>query len=114
MLTINGNNTTRDLFKLLNDKTFIDPSEKTIKINPKTKITALNLNESDCLLLFITKQLAMNPEIIIYNGRINRLYISWNTELTELLSHTNNLSKKPSFLLINEFRQSSNLIELVS
>ena len=41
----------------------------------------------------IIKQLAIKPETIIYKGRINLLYISWNTAFTELSSHTNNFSK---------------------
>ena len=97
-----------------NDTILEDPSENITNINPKIKIILLNFIESNWLLDFITKQLATKPTTIMYNGIINLLYISCNTELMESLSHTNNLPKKPSFLLMNELRHSSNLIEFVS
>ena len=43
ILAKNGNKTIKDLFKLLKDIIFIDPSENTIKINPKMKTKLLNL-----------------------------------------------------------------------
>ena len=76
MLTTNGNNTSIDLFKLLNDIILIDPSENIIKTNPKIKITLLNIMESNWFLDFMTKQLATKPTTIMYNGNINLLYIS--------------------------------------
>ena len=76
MLTTNGNNTSIDLFKLLNDIILIDPSENIIKTNPKIKITLLNIMESNWFLDFMTKQLATKPTTIMYNGIINLLYIS--------------------------------------
>ena len=54
-----------DLFKLLNDTILMDPSENIIKTNPKTKITLLYFMDSNWFLDFITKQLAIKPEIII-------------------------------------------------
>ena len=111
---MNGINKIVDLFKLSNDRTLIDPSENITNTKPRIKIVLLNFTESNWLLDFITKQLAIKPTAIMYNGIINLLYISCNTELTELSAHTNSLPKNPFLLLKNELRHSSNFIELVS
>ena len=111
---MNGINKIVDLFKLSNDRILIDPSENITNTNPKIKIILLNFIESNWFLDFMTKQLATKPTTIMYIGSINLLYISCNTGLTDLSSHTNNLSKKPSLLFINELKHSINLIESVS
>ena len=43
----NGKKTTRDLFKLLNDKILMDPSENITNTNPKIKIILLNFKLSN-------------------------------------------------------------------
>ena len=99
---------------MLNDIALIEPSEKIINKKPKIKITLLYFRKLNSVFDFIIKQLAINAETIMYSGNIDLLYISWKTGFIDSLSQTNNLSKKPLLLLINEFIHSNNLPDPVS
>ena len=60
-INIKGIKTNEDLYKLKKFKMLLDPSEKTITINPDININILNLEKLIWDFDFITRQPVINP-----------------------------------------------------